>query len=260
LSCAQRGRSELRASLNGQGKLRGRAQALKSERSDSLRVAEEERAKDVARIREELKEVELLVPLEMYLVAGVRIGTRMKSVFMKRFIYGVRPDGLHLLDVQETDRRLRIAARFIARYEPSRVMVVSARQYGYRPVQRFCAFTGCVPLVGRFPPGALTNPKLPNYVEADLLIATDPRVDIQAISEAARIGIPVVAFCDTDSPIEYIDLIIPANNRGRKALALLYWLLARQVLRERGELPPTGELPVPPEDFEAKVLVTGEII
>jgi len=223
-------------------------------------VAEEERAKDVARIREELKEVELLVPLEMYLVAGVRIGTRMKSVFMKRFIYGVRPDGLHLLDVQETDRRLRIAARFIARYEPSRVMVVSARQYGYRPVQRFCAFTGCVPLVGRFPPGALTNPKLPNYVEADLLIATDPRVDIQAISEAARIGIPVVAFCDTDSPIEYIDLIIPANNRGRKALALLYWLLARQVLRERGELPPTGELPVPPEDFEAKVLVTGEII
>lgn len=223
-------------------------------------MAEEERARDVARIREELKEVELLVPLEMYLAAGVRIGTRMKSVFMKRFIYGVRPDGLHLLDVQETDRRLRIAARFIARYEPSRVVVVSARQYGYRPVQRFCAFTGCVPIVGRFPPGALTNPKLPNYVEADLLIATDPRVDTQAISEAARIGIPVVAFCDTDSPIEYVDLIIPANNRGRKALALLYWLLARQVLRERGELPPTGELPVPPEDFEAKVLVTGEIV
>lgn len=223
-------------------------------------MAEEERAKDVARIQEELKEVELLVPLEMYLAAGVRIGTRMKSAFMKRFIYGVRPDGLHLLDVQETDRRLRIAARFIARYEPSRVVVVSARQYGFRPVQRFCAFTGCVPVVGRFPPGALTNPKLPNYIEADLLIATDPRVDTQAISEAARVGIPVVAFCDTDSPIEFIDLVIPANNRGRKALALLYWLLARQVLRERGELPPTGELPVPPEDFEAKVLLTGEII
>ncbi|MEM0023191.1 MAG: 30S ribosomal protein S2 [Thermofilaceae archaeon] len=223
-------------------------------------MAEEERAKDITKIREELKEVELLVPLEMYLAAGVRIGTRMKSAFMKRFIYGVRPDGLYLLNVLETDNRLRIAARVIARYTPSRVVVVSARQYGFKPVQRFCAFTGCVPILGRFPPGALTNPKLPSYVEADLLVVTDPRVDIQAISEAAKVGIPVVAFCDTDSPLEFVDLVIPANNRGRRALALLYWLLARQVLRERGELPPTGELPVPPEDFEAKVLITGEVI
>lgn len=223
-------------------------------------MAEEERAKDITKIREELKEVELLVPLEMYLAAGVRIGTRMKSAFMKRFIYGVRPDGLYLLNVLETDNRLRIAARVIARYTPSRVVVVSARQYGFKPVQRFCAFTGCVPILGRFPPGALTNPKLPSYVEADLLVVTDPRVDTQAISEAAKVGIPVVAFCDTDSPLEFVDLVIPANNRGRRALALLYWLLARQVLRERGELPPTGELPVPPEDFEAKVLITGEVI
>ncbi len=223
-------------------------------------MAEEERAKDITKIQEELKEVELLIPLETYLAAGVRIGTRVKSAFTQRFIYGVRPDGLYLLNVLETDRRIRIAARFIARYEPSRVVVVSARQYGYRPVQRFCAFTGCVPVVGRFPPGMLTNPRLPNYVEADLLIVTDPRVDTQAVSEAARIGIPVVAFCDTDSPLEYVDLAIPANNRGRRSLALLYWLLARQVLRERGELPPDGELPVPPEDFEARVLVTGEII
>ena len=223
-------------------------------------MAEEERAKDVARIREELKEVELLVPLEMYLAAGVRIGTRMKSKFMRRFIYGIRPDGLYLLDVQEIDSRIRVAARFIARYDPSKVVVVSARQYGFRPVQRFCAFTGCVPVVGRFPPGALTNPRLDYYIEADLLVATDPRVDAQAISEAAKIGIPVVALCDTDSPVENVDLIIPANNRGRKALALIYWLLTRQVLRERGELPPGGELPVPPEEFEAKVLLTGEVI
>ena len=223
-------------------------------------MSEEEEAKDVARIQEELKEVELLIPLEMYLAAGVRIGTRMKSAFMKRFIYGVRPDGLYLLDVQKTDERLRVAARFIARYEPPRVVVVSGRQYGYRPVQRFCAFTGCTPITGRFPPGTLTNPSLRGYIEADLIVVTDPRVDAQAVREAARIGIPVVAFCDTDSPVEYVDLIIPANNKGRKALALLYWLLARQVLRERGELPPGGELPVSPEDFEAKILVTGEIL
>ncbi|MEM1509967.1 MAG: 30S ribosomal protein S2 [Thermofilaceae archaeon] len=222
-------------------------------------ATEEERAKDVARIQEELKEVELLVPLELYLVTGIRIGTRMKSRFMKRFIYGIRPDGLYLLDVQEIDRRIRIASRFIARYDPARIVVVSARQYGFTPVQKFCALTGCMSIIGRFPPGILTNPQFSNYIEADLLIATDPRVDFQAISEASTIGIPVVAFCDTDSSVENVDVVIPANNRGRKSLALLYWLLARQVLRERGELPPGGELPIPPEEFEAKVILTSEV-
>jgi len=220
----------------------------------------EEEARDVERIQEELSGVELLVPLEVYLAAGVRIGTRMKGGYMRRFIYSVRPDGLYLLNVQDTDRRLRIAARFIARYEPARVVVVSGRQYGFRPVQKFCGLTGCQPIVGRFPPGALTNPSLEEYRETDLLIVTDPRVDAQAVDEAAAMGIPVIAFCDTDTDVENIDLVIPANNKGRKSLALLYWLLARQVLRERGELPPEGDLPVPPEEFEAKILVTGEIL
>lgn len=208
----------------------------------------------------EPREEELLIPLETYLVAGIRIGTRMKSKFMERFIYSVRPDGLYLLDVKKTDERIRIAARFLSRYEPHKVIVVSARQYGYRPVQKFCGFVGCIPIVGRFPPGTLTNPALGFYRNAELLIVTDPRVDSQAISEAAKVGIPVMALCDTDSPIEYVDFIIPTNNKGRKALALIYWLLARQVLRERGEIPPDGDLPASPSEFEAKILATGEVI
>ena len=116
-------------------------------------------------------------------------------------------------------------------------------------------------MVGRFPPGTLTNPALSTYIEAELLVATDPKFDSQAIEEAAKTGIPVIALCNTDSPIEYVDLIIPTNNKGRKALALIYWLLARQVLRERGELPPDGNLPVDYTDFEVRVLATtGEII
>ncbi len=208
----------------------------------------------------EEKEVELLIPLEMYLAAGVRIGTRMKNKFMERFIYSVRPDGLYLLDVRKTDERIRLAGRFIAKYDPKKVAVVSARQYGQRPVQKFCALTGCVPIVGRFPPGSFTNPALRNYVDVDLVVVTDPKVDSQAVDEAAKVGIPVVALCDTDSPVSYVDLIIPTNNKGRKALALIYWLLARQVLRERGEIPPDGDLPVPPTEFEARVLATGEVI
>ncbi len=203
---------------------------------------------------------ELLIPLEMYLASGIRIGTRMKSKFMERFIYSVRPDGLYLLDVRKTDERIRIAARMIAQYPPNKVVVVSARQYGQRPVKKFCALVGCIPIVGRFPPGTFTNPALRTYIEADLVVVTDPRMDAQAIEEAAKIGIPVIALCDTDSPISNVDLIVPVNNKGRRALALTYWLLARQVLRERGELPPDGELPIPPDEFEAKMIAAREVI
>lgn len=207
----------------------------------------------------EAKEEELLIPLEMYLASGIRIGTRMKSKFMERFIYSVRPDGLYLLDVRKTDERIRIAAKMIAQYPPQKVVVVSARQYGQRPVKKFCALTGCVPIVGRFPPGTFTNPSLSDYTEADLVVVTDPRMDAQAVEEASKAGIPVIALCDTDSPVSNVDLIIPVNNKGRRALALVYWLLARQVLRERGELPPDGELPIPPEEFEAK-MITREVL
>jgi len=199
------------------------------------------------------RQVELLVPLEVYLAAGVHIGTHIGTKFMLKYVYRIRPDGLYIIDVRKTDERLRIAAKFIARYEPERVAVVSVRQYGHKPVEKFCAYTRSKPLVGRFIPGTFTNPYLPRYVEPDLVVITDPRADFQAVKEAAEVGIPIVAFCDTDNRTEYIDLIIPANNKGRKSLALLYWILARQVLRERGEIPPDKDLPVSYEEFETKV-------
>lgn len=198
------------------------------------------------------KTIELLIPLEQYLAAGVHIGTHICNKYMERFVYRVRPDGLYVLDIRKVDERIRIAARFIARYEPEKILAVSVRQYGERPVKKFCSLTRCKPVTGRFIPGTLTNPRLEYYVEPDLLIVTDPRADAQAIDEAAEMGIPVVALADTDNKVEFIDLIIPANNKGRKSLALIYWLLTRQVLRERGELAPDTDLPVPVEEFEAK--------
>ncbi|MCS7386447.1 MAG: 30S ribosomal protein S2 [Candidatus Methanomethylicota archaeon] len=199
-----------------------------------------------------VESVELLIPLEVYLAAGLHIGTRIKTRIMMPFIYRVRPDGLYVLDVRKIDERIRIAAKFLARFPPEKIVAVSSRQYGWRPVEKFCALVGAKPITGRFIPGTFTNPKLPTYIEPAVVLVTDPRADEQAIDEAANVGIPVVALCDTDNRASFVELIIPVNNKGRKALALTYWLLARQVLRERGDIPPDGDLPVSVEEFEAK--------
>ena len=198
-------------------------------------------------------QIELLVPLEMYLQAGVHIGTHSCTKHMEKFVFRVRPDGLYILDIRKTDERLRIAARFLSRFEPEKVMAISTRQYGQQPVLKFAEYTGAKPVIGRFIPGTLTNPRLEWYYEPDVLLLTDPRADSQALDEAMEVGIPVVAFASTDNKLGGIDLVIPANNKGRKSLALLYWILTRQILRERGILGPTEDLPVTYEDFETRL-------
>lgn len=199
------------------------------------------------------KVIELLVPVDKYLSAGVHIGTHICTKFMEPFVYRVRSDGLFILDVRKIDDRLRIAGKFLARYEPTKIAVVSVRQYGKKPVVKMCQYIGCKTFTGRFLPGTFTNPSLKWYYEPDIVLLTDPRADAQALKEAAEIGIPIVSFADTDNKTDFIDLIIPGNNKGRKSLALLYWILTRQVLRERGVIPANGELPEQPSEFEAEV-------
>ena len=199
------------------------------------------------------RDIELLIPLEQYLAAGMHIGTHMCTKFMEKFVYRVRNDGLYILDIRKIDERIRVAAKFLARYDPSKIAVVSVRQYGQKPAQKFCKYVGCRAFTGRFLPGTFTNPSLKQYFEPEIVLITDPRADSQALKEAAEIGIPVIALTDTDNRTEYVDLIVPANNKGRKSLALIYWLLARQVLRERGLLSPDGDLPEPPSEFETKI-------
>jgi small subunit ribosomal protein S2 len=193
---------------------------------------------------------ELLVPEDTYLTSGVHIGTQQKSASMRRFIYKVRYDGLHVLDIRETDRRIRLAAKFLAGYPADKVLVVSQRQYGQKPVRTFARATGAVSFAERFVPGCLTNPNLPEYYEPKVLLATDPATDQQALSEAVSIGIPVVGLCDVNNETRNVDLVIPANNKGRVTLATVYWLPAREVLRNRGgDSAPPFTLTV--EDFQA---------
>jgi len=194
-----------------------------------------------------------LVPEEVYLTSGVHIGTRQKTADMKEFIYKVRNDGLYIIDIRKTDERIRIAAKFLAKYEPSQILVVSVRQYGQKPIQEFAKCTGAMAIPGRFIPGTLTNPNIETFVEPDVIILTDPLVDGQALTEAKSIGIPIVALCDTNNELRYVDLAIPTNNKGRKALALVYWLLAREYLKERGEIKSDEEFKPKVEDFEAEI-------
>ena len=180
-------------------------------------------------------EVSLLVPFSEYEENAVNIGTQQKSADMARFIDHVRDDGLYLLNVGITDSRIRAVAQFLCRYETSRIMVVSARQYGQRPARLFAEAIGANAAVGRFIPGSLTNPVLRSYVEPDCLFVTDPAADQQALTEAVNSGLPIVGLVDANNTLRNVDIAIPANNKGRRSLALVYWLLAREVLKLRGE-------------------------
>ncbi len=196
----------------------------------------------------------LLLPQDVLLSAGIHIGTKIKTKDMEPFIYRVRGDGLFVLDLQKTDERIRITAKFLARFEPSKIAVAAARLYAREPVVKFCEIVRATPITGRFVPGMLLNPLYPNRIEPDVILVSDPKADFQAVKEASSVGIPVIALCSTDNDFSYIDLAVPSNNKGRRALAVVHWLLARQILRERGEIPPDGEIPLSVEDFEVKLV------
>lgn len=196
----------------------------------------------------------LLLPQDVFLSFGIHIGMKIKSRDMEPFIYKVRPDGLYVLDIRKIDERIRIAARFLSRFDPPKIVATTVRLYAKEPVSKFCDVTKATPVIGRFPPGLFLNPMYPGRIEPGVVLVSDPRADSQAIREATEIGVPVVALCSTDNDFTNIDLVIPTNNKGRKALAAIYWLLARQVLRERGELMPDADLTIPVEEFEVKLV------
>jgi small subunit ribosomal protein S2 len=189
-----------------------------------------------------------IVPLDEFLAAGIHIGTQQKTKDMMKFVYRVRTDGLYVLDIQSTDERIRLVAALLAKYDPTKILIVSARQYGHHPVKMLAKTIGGKAIVGRFIPGTLTNPNLDLYTEPDVVLVTDPHGDSQVIKEAVSIGIPVVALCDTNNSTSNVDLIIPTNNKGRKALSLVYYLIARQTTELKG-IPFNYKL----EDFETEL-------
>lgn len=201
---------------------------------------------------EEVK-TELLVPEDVYLTSGVHIGTQQKSADMKKFIFKVRSDGLYVMDVKQTDARIRAVAKFLSRIQPDRILISSARQYGQKPAKVFAKTIGAKVFAGRFVPGTMTNPTLPEYIEPEVLLVTDPAADQQAVAEAMNVGIPIVALCDANNETRNVDLVIPTNNKGRRALACVYWLLTREILKEKGLIKSYDEFKLTMDDFEASL-------
>ena len=202
---------------------------------------------------EETTNTGLLIEEDIYLTSGVHIGTQQKSADMKDFIYKVRQDGLYVLDVQKTDERIRVAAAFLARLDPKRILVVSARPYGQKPAREFSKAIGAPTSAGRFVPGTLTNPSNSGFMEPEVLVCTDPAADKQALKEALDIQIPIVAMCDANNETRNVDLVIPTNNKGRRSLACIYWILTREVLLARGDLKDPEDYKLEIEDFESKL-------
>jgi small subunit ribosomal protein S2 len=224
-----------------------------AEETQKVEIPETTETVEAAEAEAGVPEEGLLMPRDSLLSAGIHIGTRMKTGDMEQFIYRVRPDGLFVLDVKKTDDRIRVAAKFLARFEPAKIAAAAGRLYAQEPVKKFCQVIGATAVVGRFIPGLLSNPLYPNRIEPEILIVSDPRADFQAVKEAGAVGIPVIALCSTDNEFAGVDYVIPTNNKGRRALAVIYWLLARQTLKERGELAADKELPLTVDDFEAKI-------
>jgi small subunit ribosomal protein S2 len=198
-------------------------------------------------------EIPMSVSEETYMTSGAHIGTRQKTSNIKNFIYKVRNDGLYIIDVKKTDERIRTAAKFISKYDPKQILVVSVRQYGQKPIRMLAENTGIQVLDGRFRPGTLTNPNSKGFLEPELLIVTDPLADQQALREATNSGIPVIGLCDTNNETRFLDLVIPTNNKGRRALALVYWILTREILKEKGKIKKLEDFKPTIEDFEAEI-------
>ena len=193
---------------------------------------------------------QFLVPKKRYLASGIHIGMKQKTKDMKEFIYKIRGDGLAILDLQKIDERIRVAAKFLARCK--NIVAAGRRAIVHKPLQKFGEIVGAKVVTGRFLPGMLTNPKLEEYTEADVVFISDPITDEQALNEAVKARVPVVALCDTINETKNVDLIIPCNNKGRKSLALIYWLLAREILKERGEIKTNASFKYTVEDFMSR--------
>ncbi len=189
----------------------------------------------------------MLVEKNDYLTAGVHIGMKSCTRYMRQFVYKIRDDGLAVFNLKRVDERISTAARFLAGY--NNILAVSRKENGAMAVRSFAEAIGARSVPRRFSPGTLTNPSFMGFFEPEVVIVVDPLADEQAVREAKKKRIPVVSLVDTFNTVRDIDIAIPANNNGKKSLSIIFWILAREVLKARGKIKKDSDFKMEIEDF-----------
>ncbi len=192
---------------------------------------------------------EMLVPNELYLKSGIHIGTKFRTKAMERFIYKTRPDGLSVLNLQKIDERLKMGSQLLSKYKKEDILIICRRENGRRAVKAFQTVTGIETFARRYPPGILTNIALETFIEKRLILIVDEWADRNAIKDATKMGIPVIALCDTNNTANNIDLVLPCNNKGHKSLGLIFYVLAREFLKAKGDIKGDADMPLKLDDF-----------
>ena len=197
--------------------------------------------------------MDFLVEQEKYLEAGIHIGTKIRNGSMRKYIYKIREDGLNVLDLKAVDNKLRAAVNMLCQFPEEEVFIIGNKENAEYSIKKFCELTNFKSITGRFTPGIFTNPARDDFREPKLILVSDPLADKQAVKEAFVTNVPVIALCDTNNSAKYIDLVIPTNNKGRKALAFIFWLLAREVLKKKKKILRDENFKLTPEDFMEKI-------
>ncbi len=195
------------------------------------------------------EEDNLLIPSDVYLKSGIHIGTKFKTKYMENFIYKTRPDGLSVLNLKKIDERINVAAKLLAQYEPEEIVIAARRENAWKPAKLTGKHTGIKIFAGRYPPGVMTNAQLENFIEPKVILVADPWPDKNIVDDAMNIGVPVIALCDTNNQTNNLDLVVPCNNKGKKSLGLIFWILTREFLKAKGMISSDKEFEPTVEDF-----------
>ncbi len=199
-----------------------------------------------------MAEDQLLVELDDYLKSGIHIGTKFRTKYMSKFIYKVRNDGLSVLNVEQINSRLKNAVNMISDYDAKDILVVCRRENGWKPAKLFSKLTGIRVITGRYPPGLLTNADLEDFEEAKLMVVSDPWPDKNAVGDAAKLGIPVIAMCDSNNECQDVDLVVPCNNKGKKSLAIMFWIFAKEFMKNKKMIKSDKDFKYSIDDFTAE--------
>ncbi|MDP6845576.1 MAG: 30S ribosomal protein S2 [Candidatus Nanoarchaeia archaeon] len=177
-----------------------------------------------------------LVPVETYLESGIQVGTKFKTKFMQQYIHKVNPkNGVAILDLEKIDKKLSEGAKFLAKYKAEDILVVCRRENGWKAAKKFAKTIGAKYFVGRYPAGIITNSQLKTFMEPKLMFVADPRGDKNAVKDAYKVNIPILALCDSNNTLRNVDVAIVCNNKGAKSLGLVYWILTNEYLKAAGQ-------------------------